>query len=203
MNCNLFDRLDEPYRSLLYEKLNNGISDKPKGSELYRNGYIGIMAKGKATILRRNSDGKKTAVRTLSAGELFGSASLFSKTQITSSIIAEENCKLCYISEAEFKSLLNEIPPLALTYIEYLSDRIRFLNKQLDAFTAGSAENKLFEYLLQFSDRYGNVNLPFGMAELSRRLKIGRTSLYRGLAALESNGLIKRDKKIIKIIKGE
>jgi DNA-binding MarR family transcriptional regulator len=49
----------------------------------------------------------------------------------------------------------------------------------------------------------GKVEITFGMAELARRLNIGRTSLYRGLDALEQNGSISREKNTVYIRKEE
>ena len=76
-----------------------------------------------------------------------------------------------------------------------------FLNRKLDAFCAKSTEEKLYEFLLSISDNYGNVKLNFGMAELARRLKVGRTSLYRDIQSLENKKLIERLGQSFKINK--
>ena len=90
---------------------------------------------------------------------------------------------------------------MSVNYIKYLSDRIRFLNRKLDAFTAKLTEEKLYEFLLSQADSEGNVNLNFGIAELARRLKVGRTSNYRDIAALETKGLLNRCGHSFKILK--
>ena len=88
-----------------------------------------------------------------------------------------------------------------MNYIAYLSDRIRFLNKKLDAFTTKSTEERLYEFLLSQANSDGNINLSFGMAELARRLNVGRTSIYRDISSLESKGLLSRDGHNFKIKK--
>lgn len=173
-----------------------------KGDQLYRNGMIGIIISGTATVKRLNDIGDSITIRTMSDGELFGAASVFGNwKEGMSSIIAKEDCCVLYINEQTFASLIKQYPQISLNYIEYLSDRIRFLNRKLDAFTAKSTEERLYEFLLSQSDGNGVVTLGFGMAELARRLNVGRTSIYRDIESLQSKGLINRDGHSFKINK--
>lgn len=173
-----------------------------KGSELYCNGALGIIIEGTATVKRHNDIGDSITIRSITNNELFGAASVFGNWKDgMSSIISTTNCKVLYISEDKFCELINLFPKISLNYITYLSDRIRFLNKKLDAFTAKTTEEKLYEYLLSQSDAEGFVKLTFGMAELARRLNVGRTSIYRDISTLESKGLISRDGHNFKVNK--
>ncbi len=172
-----------------------------KGEQLYIGGIIGIILSGTATVRRCNDIGDSITIRTMSSGELFGAASVFGVWKDgKSSIIANERCEVLYIGEQELVSLIKQYPQISINYIEYLSGKIRFLNRKLDAFVAKSTEKRLYEYLLSQSDSNGNINLSFGMAELARRLKVGRTSIYRDIESLESKGLINREGHSFKII---
>ncbi|MBQ8740628.1 MAG: Crp/Fnr family transcriptional regulator [Clostridia bacterium] len=173
-----------------------------KGDQLYKNGMLGIITSGKATIKRHNDIGDAITIRTISDGELFGAASVFGNWKDgMSSIIADTACEVLYITEEKFCEILKEYPQMSLNYIIYLSDRIRFLNRKLDAFTAKSTEERLYEYLLSQADSDGNINLSFGMAELARRLQVGRTSIYRDIESLQSKKLISRNGHNFKILK--
>ncbi len=173
-----------------------------KGNQLYKNGMLGIIAEGHATIKRHNDMGNVITIRTISDGDIFGAASVFGSWKDgMSSIISDTACKVLYITEEKFCEILNIYPKIALNYIAYLSDRIRFLNRKLDAFTAKSTEERLYEFLLSQSDGDGKVVLNFGMAELARRLQVGRTSIYRDIESLESKKLINRDGHNFKILK--
>ena len=180
--------------------------DKPKilskGQELYHSGMLGIIYSGSATVKRLNDIGDSITIRTITKNEIFGSASVFGDWKDgMSSIIANEQCQVYYISQDKFCDILNKYSKISINYIEYLSDRIRFLNRKLDAFTTKSTEERLYEFLLSLSDNNGNVNLSFGMAELARRLNVGRTSLYRDISSLESKKLIARNGHNFKIKK--
>ncbi len=173
-----------------------------KGNELYRNGMLAIILKGNAIVKRLNDIGDSITIRTITSGELFGAASVFGRWKDgMSSIIADSACEVLYISEEKFCKIIKLYPQISINYIEYLSDRIRFLNRKLDAFTAKSTEERLYEYLLSQSDSNGNINLQFGMAELARRLQVGRTSIYRDIDTLQSKGLINRNGHNFKILK--
>lgn len=197
----MFDGLNEQEVSALFSLLGEPIAFN-KGDELYKNGMLGIIIVGSATIKRLNTVGDAITIRTIFQGELFGAASVFGSWKDgMSSIVAENSGKVVYINEDTFCKLLKKHSQISLNYIEYLSDRIRFLNRKLDAFTARSTEERLYEYLLSQSDGAGNVNLQFGITELSRRLQVGRTSIYRDIESLESKKLISRNGYNFKILK--
>lgn len=173
-----------------------------KGSELYNNGMIGIILEGNATVKRLNDMGDSITIRTISKDELFGAASVFGEWKDgMSSIIANTECTVQYISESKFSEIIRLYPLISLNYIAFLSDKIRFLNQKLDAFTAKTTEEKLYEFLLSQSNDDGIVNLSFGMSELARRLNVGRTSIYRDISTLESKNLIQRNGNNFKIFK--
>lgn len=201
INCFLFDGLSCDEISTVSDLLGKPVK-VDKGEQLYKNGMLGLITSGTATIKRHNDIGDAITIRTISQNELFGSASVFGSWKDgMSSIIADTACEVLYITEENFSDILKLYPQISLNYITYLSDRIRFLNRKLDAFTAKSTEERLYEYLLSQSDSDGNVNLDFGMAELSRRLQVGRTSLYRDIQSLESKKLLNRDGHSFKILK--
>ena len=197
----MFDGLNDDEISLVSDLLAKPVKID-KGDQLYKNGLLGLITSGTATIKRHNDIGDVITIRTISQNELFGAASVFGNWKDgMSSIIADTTCEVLYITEEKFCDVLKKYPQISLNYITYLSDRIRFLNRKLDAFTAKSTEERLYEYLLSQADTDGNINLGFGMAEFSRRLQVGRTSLYRDIESLKSKKLISRDGHSFKILK--
>lgn len=197
----MFDGLSNEEKDDVYKLLTDKINYR-KGDEIYKNGMLGIILSGTATIKRLNDMGVSITIRNISSGELFGAASVFGNWKDgMSSIIADTNVEAIYISEYDFCNIIKLYPQLSINYITYLSERIRFLNKKLDTFSANSTEEKLYEYLLSLSDSDGNVALSFGMTELARRLNVGRTSIYRDISSLETKGLLNRKGHSFKIKK--
>ena len=171
-----------------------------KGAELYKNKVIGIIVKGRATVRRISLTGQPLIIRSLEAGDIFGAASLFGDwKEGASSIKADSTGQIIYINENDFKNLILRFPKVNFNYIHFLTERIRFLNRRIDAFSADSTEQKLYEFLLSQKDGDGVYTLTVTMSKLSYMLNVGRTSLYRDMASLEEKGLIKRENKKIYI----
>lgn len=190
----LFDGLSEKERIIAEKHLSAPVAFS-KGDEIYRVGNVGIIVSGKAKIVRRSESGTVMTVRNLNDGEIFGAASVFGEWSTSlSSITATCDVTVRYITEEGLTELFSAFPTVSVNYVRYLTDRIRFLNRKLDAFSAGNTEERLYEYLLSVSDADGRVSLDFGMAELARRLRVGRSSLYRSIDALVSSGLLTREK---------
>ena len=173
-----------------------------KGDELYKLGYIGVLLSGKAVVRRQNNAGSSIALRTMVAGEIFGSVSIFGDWKNgLSSIVAQGKCSVAYICEEKFKGLIFDFPQISLNYISFLSDRLRFLNQKLDIFTSNSTESKLFEFLSSIADDKGRAELQISMSELAHRLGVGRSSLYRDIDTLTKSGLITRNNNVFIINK--
>lgn len=200
MNCFLFEGLNEQEKQEALKSFAGPVSFK-KGDELYKVGELGVLEKGSGRVLRCGAMGEKVTMRSLSAADVFGAASMFGQWEEgMSSVIAMSDSVVYYLSEAALKELIEKIPKVAINYIEFLAGRIRFLNLKVDTFSAKGAEKKLLEYLISLADENGEAELSVSMTELSRRLKIGRTSLYRAFSTLTEQKIIQKDKNIIKIL---
>lgn len=137
----------------------------------------------------------------LTPGELFGAAALFNdRTDYAATLTACAPSRLLLFPQQQVLELLGSSPQLARNYIRYLSGRIRFLERRLDHLAAGSAREKLSEYLLELS-RSGLSSVPDRSATaLASRLNVSRASLYRALDGLISSGAIAREGRTIHIL---
>jgi CRP-like cAMP-binding protein len=107
------------------------------------------------------------------------------------------DCTVITFSKSFVEACIRENSRVSLNYIEFLSKRVSFLNKKINAYTAKSAENKLYTYLLQLPRTENEIILPVDMSTVAKMLGIGRATLYRAFDKLEQNGtIIKKDKKI-------
>lgn len=107
-----------------------------------------IVKTGSLRVVK--SDGSiSTVLRKVHCGDTYGEIGLFTQTPRSASAFADENCELLIIRRGIFKKLLLEIPDIAVSLLEVLSERLRKrgevvvdLKKQLtDNYLVGSDLN--------------------------------------------------------------
>ena len=84
--------------------------------------------------------------------------------------------------------------------IEFLAERVSFLNKKIATISAGAVEDKLSRYLVGLYDQFGSTIDGFNKQNVAKILGAGRASLYRALTSLSEKGAIKIEKNSLKII---
>lgn len=161
----------------------------PKGSIIFgEEDFIkaaGIITKGKICIRpKSNPDGKL-----LEKGkyDVFGVSSVFGGSNEFSSVIkAKADTEILFLSEEKIGSLFAKYPEFALNYTKFLVSRINFLCSKVSELAASDISGRLYEYLKNtYPDgEVGKMNI----ADISRRLSAGRTSVYRAVDTLIKEG---------------
>lgn len=83
-----------------------------------------IVKKGVLRVVK--SDGaSNTVIRRVLSGDTYGEIGLFTQTPRSASAFADEDCELLMIRRGIFKKLMIEIPDIALSLLEVLSERLR------------------------------------------------------------------------------
>ena len=164
---------------------------------------LGIILRGKVSVRKNRSE--NVLLNTLGAGEAFGGAVLFTGGEsFIASLKAEEKSAMLFISEEKMKEYMELYPVVNLNYVRYLAESLVFLNKRLDIFAAGSAEDRVIECLKNnaLKDAEGRCMAEVkSFSRMAEYLAIGRASLYRILDDLETKGFIIRDGRRIYITK--
>ena len=176
-----------------YEK---GDEIKPEHPSLF------CVIRGSVSVYRAEG-GNTVLLNSIKSGGVFGAAQLFSNETVFSIVKAADRCECLIIPRDAVTELLCHDCRFTLNYITFLSDRIKFLNKKIAAFTAGDGVKTLAGYLLSLPDNDGVVKLPPNMSRLAQYLNISRPTLYRALASLSDDGIIKKDGAFVKIISYE
>lgn len=154
---------------------------------------MGVVLSGRLTAVK----GKDLLLNTLGPGSCFGAAALFCPAEdYVTTVRAKEPSSLVFLSDGWLTGLFRRHPQAAVAYIAFLSERIRFLNRKIDSFTAPSVQEALYRHLAEAA-REGRVEIAGGYSQLARTLNIGRASLYRALDALEGEGRIRREGRTV------
>ena len=159
---------------------------------------IGLIVSGSVVV---RNDARRVVINRLHAGDLFGVAALFDSENdaYVTEIVADEDTVVQFIPQEQMVRLIREYPAVSEQYIRFLSGRVRFLNRKLAALTVGDTERRVYHYLVSHRDEQGVLRLPDTMTELARALNMGRSSLYRSLDTLISEGILQKEGKTYRI----
>lgn len=147
---------------------------------------LGVILEGNATAVC--SDGDKSSLKNFTPGEVFGAATVFceQKEKNFSKIKSTSYCRVFFIGRVCIEKLIMCKPERAIKYIEFLSNRVEFLNKRISTFTSNQAVNRLAKYILDNAKDGVCNNVSF--ASVARNLDISRASFYRAKDELENSG---------------
>lgn len=200
----LFKGIEEQEKYKIADSFSKTISYK-KGEIIYSADdfpdAIGFVVKGKAFAL---SSGEGLHMNSFGVGTCFGAAAIFGGDDTyVSTIIAEADTEILFISEQELRDMFIKYPQTSFNYISFLSDKIRFLNKKIELVSSNRGEETVYKYLKSSHDSEGYALIPKSMTLLAKMLGLSRATLYRCLDSLEANNKILRENNKIKVIKNE
>ena len=158
---------------------------------------LGFVVSGEIEVRREREDGALIPLNNLTDGGSFGILSLFSKDEeFPTEIVAKKASTVLFLTESDVTALIRKSPEVSIKVIEFLAERVAFLNRKLGTFSAASVEDKLKRFIQAEGRRLGN-EFPLNCKKTAEKLGVGRASLYRALEHLESIGYIKfYDRKI-------
>ena len=108
---------------------------------------VGIFLKGKAQA-EKAAEGRTVVLNRFEPPMMFGAAAVFRQAQeYVTQVTAKTLCQVLFLTDKELDAIFREDFAAARNYISFLSERIAFLNRKIDSFTKGSAEEKMALYL--------------------------------------------------------
>lgn len=161
---------------------------------------IGIVLDGCATITTSVLN-NAPKLRKLTQGDTFGAASLFKNYKdYSTTVVADKQTTIAYIDKQIVRLLCECVPQIAINYIEFLSDRVAFLNSKISTFSTPNTDARIAYYIYTLVEgQEKDATLPFTYSQLAENLGIGRASLYRALDNLCTENIIERDNKTLKV----
>jgi CRP-like cAMP-binding protein len=166
---------------------------------------LNLLEKGSVTGVTGLFGGKTAELRTSAAGNPdVGFSGFFGgKTaELRTLVKAFKPSKVFVLCEQDVKRLIADDGCFADSYIRFLTDRIRFLNRRMAYFTAESVRKRLAGYLLDATSDE-NPAVTVNMSKLSGFLNVGRASLYRTLDALAAEGAVRKEGRGIVVLSRE
>ncbi len=195
------------FRDVGKEELDRIISENPPIVQTYKRGEtvysssnegggVGFILSGRCEV-RLDRCGGRTVLNILSEYDSFGVMSVYSGEEFPTQIFATKNSEIVMFTDDQIKGFVNSNSQISSNLIDFLVNRISFLNKKVATFSANTVENRLAVFLLSERDKLGSLSFPFNCQKTAEEINAGRASVYRALSSLEGDGLISiADKKI-------
>jgi len=200
--CFLFRGLDELSISKLLDMIKPKIGDYERGDCIYSpdsfDRRAGIVLYGECSIFQGSSIGKDIPLNTVTSPGCFGiTAALCGRDDFPTVIIAKKRCKIAFITGDDIKTIAKASSVVALNIIEFMSERICFLNDKIATFSGDNVEQKLARYIIRSLGAKPMVPCIFNKKHASEAINAGRASLYRALDSLSSSGMIELKEKTL------
>ena len=161
---------------------------------------MGFILDGTCVVERQRSDGTSIPLNQLGCGDAFGVISVFSDSgEFPTFIKAKKEATVLFFDKSDVLYLVKNEPEIAMNIINFLGDKIAFLNNKISTFSADNTEQKVAKFLAYESRKKGAQCFVFNCKKTSEALNIGRASLYRAIDSLTQHGIIKLENKIINI----
>ncbi len=150
---------------------------------------LGLVLAGRVRVTRG-----ELFVGVLERGDWFGAAALFNdREEFPSTLTALAECRVLFLPQEAVSALMERWPRAGANYVRYLSSRICFLSDRLNSLAAGSAEEKVEQFLRRGADACGRVTVS--ATAIAQALGLGRASVYRAFDRLEERGVLSRTGK--------
>ena len=199
----LFRGIDEKEFASLLEQHPPNILSYKRGDKVYSSedeDRVGFILKGQCEIRRIKPDGSKTVLNCLNEGGSFGILSVFSNEEFPTQIFALRNSEILYFTSAQIKHFIKNNSHISTNLINFLVNRINFLNKKITTFSGTRVEDRLAAFLICQTERQGLGPFPFNCQKTAEEINAGRASVYRAISSLEDSGYISTDNKTITIL---
>ena len=172
-----------------------------RGELIYSSGSpdqkIGFILSGRCEVRHLKGDSASAVLNVLTESDSFGVLSVLSEKEFPTHIFATKNSTVLFLKKDDLLKIVNNNSQIAINLINFLANRISFLNEKIATFSGTRVENRLASHLISESRRLKSDSFAFNCKKCSEAINAGRASVYRALASLESDALISLvDKKI-------
>jgi CRP-like cAMP-binding protein len=169
------------------------------GETLFRQGepagHLYLIQSGRLMMVRGTPAGAWINLHSGCAGELFAEGALFADTYGCHALAGSGGAQIKCCSKETI--LATAEPALLFALLEKVTRQLHVARTRLELQTIRSAQERTFAYLQILADGKGVVRLERPLYEVASELGLSPESLYRSLRALETQGLLSRDKRQI------
>lgn len=146
---------------------------------------VGVVVSGSLNVAAQEG----SSVSVMKRGGEFGICNIFVRERMPTLLKARVQSAVFFIPKEELIRLLSADSELMVRYIRLCNEKMIYLAARLRLISISDCTERLM-YYLKTKAVDGKVALTISKDELAKQLGISRSSLFRSLSALESDGRI-------------
>lgn len=209
-NVPIFNNLDydqllnisQIMESVIYEKGNTIFTEGETGDTLY------FIYEGKIKLYKYTKDGKEQILQILSDGDFFGELNLLKNSTYNFNAKAISNCKVCTLTNEQFKNIILERPEISIKVLEVIAERLSNMEELIQNLATNDIDSRVAYLLSDLCENYGVkdnnsntilIELPISREDMANYIGVSRETMSRKLKKFEEKGIISLNgtKKIV------
>lgn len=168
-----------------------------------------IIKSGNVRVLTFNEAGEESCLRIMTVGDILGELSAYDGAPRCASAQAIGKCTLLVMRQNDFTEYLKTIPGLALAFIQFLSEKLRYTTLFSHTLAQYDTAGRLLQLLIHYKETFGkeivagkeyDINLSLTQADLASMVGSQREWVNRLLRKWNKKGLIDYQRGKIKLI---
>jgi CRP-like cAMP-binding protein len=173
---------------------------------------IQIVLEGSVRLFHQVPDGREITIALLGPGRLVGVSVLLGPEAVEEGLRAEAvtDATVCLMPGEDVRRLMERHPEVMLRLTRLLVARLLDVERRFERLVGGDARGRLGAVLAELAARAGvplpepagaiRVERPPTHLELAREIGTSRETVTRALAALEADGLVRREGRSLVIL---
>jgi CRP/FNR family transcriptional regulator, cyclic AMP receptor protein len=159
--------------------------------------YMYIVLAGKLKVTKSTAGGKENILAIHRPGDFFGDMALLDGKTSPATVSAMEDCRIAYVSKADFNSLLMTNEKVVLQMVQVLCGRLRQVWGQIQSLSYSSAEARIKGGILELARKHGVpdargiiIDLKITHQEVAEMVGTSRETVTRTLARLRDERIL-------------
>lgn len=152
---------------------------------------VALVCDGSIKVSTGIATGGSILINQLGKGGLFGVCNLFLPSKLPTTIQALSKTTLAMVDKELVRNRLTENPKSMEAYARFCNEKLQFLLGRLNSLSSTSAQSRLCRYIAGHTAD-GKITLS-NKQRLSQALGMSRATLFRELAQLEKQGILKQE----------
>lgn len=158
-----------------------------------------IIKSGKVRVLTINEEGEESCLRLLATHDVFGEISAYDSAPRSASVQAIGSCTALAMKHSDFISHLRGLPDLAMAFIKFLSEKLRWTTLFSHTIAQYDTAGRLIHLILHYNDKFGRelvagkvyeIDLPLNQTDLASMVGARREWVNRLLQKWRKRGYI-------------